>query len=93
MENITEHRLTIPDHLAPAACDLITCLLQPLPQDRLGFDDMDKLKEHAFFEGVQFGHSKHSAWTCQRSASWCLSVPLLVPLVICACSQLLLAGR
>jgi len=36
------------------AIDLIAALLQPIPEDRLGAQDLSELKSHAFFHGIDW---------------------------------------
>jgi serine/threonine protein kinase len=44
----------MPEDAPEVAQDLIKRLLLKDPSKRLGADDLDKLKAHPFFEGVNF---------------------------------------
>ena len=43
-----------PAHFDPASIDLIDKLLAYSPQDRLGLLNIEELKSHPFFEGIDF---------------------------------------
>jgi len=52
MQRIAELDFVFPDDFSDEAIDLISRLLVEEPSDRLGYDSLQHIKEHAFFEGV-----------------------------------------
>eukprot|EP00923_Selenidium_pygospionis_P042675 GHVN01073706.1.p1 GENE.GHVN01073706.1~~GHVN01073706.1.p1 ORF type:complete len:317 (-),score=76.56 GHVN01073706.1:611-1561(-) len=51
---IKEIDFRIPDDFPPAAGHLVSSLLVRNPRERLGYDDIDEIKRHEFFIGVDF---------------------------------------
>ena len=45
----------MPSNLDKNATDLIDKLLSMNPTERLGYNDINELKSHSFFEGIDFG--------------------------------------
>ena len=54
--DLYKKKITIPEFVTPEAKDLISLLLIPNPKKRLGYgpDGVKKIKEHPYFEGVNW---------------------------------------
>ena len=54
--DLYKKKITIPEFISPEAKDLISLLLVPNPKKRLGYgpDGAKKIKEHPFFEGMNW---------------------------------------
>lgn len=53
-QKILEGKVSFPKTMDPAAVDLISKLLKFNPTERLGFRSIAEIKEHHFFEGIDF---------------------------------------
>jgi len=60
--------LALPASLPTAAADLIALLLVPKPQSRLGYAQLDDVKGHAFFRGVDWSHLREALPPTLRSS-------------------------
>ena len=54
--DLYKKKITIPEYITPEAKDLISLLLVPNPKKRLGYgvDGAKKIKEHSYFEGINW---------------------------------------
>jgi serine/threonine protein kinase len=53
-ENILDRKLSFPKGLDKNAADLINKLLASNPTERIGYSSYQELKDHPFFEGIDF---------------------------------------
>lgn len=53
--NIATASLAVPSHVSPRASSLITGLMQRVPAQRLGAHCRSEVREHLFFQGLDFG--------------------------------------
>ena len=52
--NIVDRNFSWPSYFDPASTDLIDKLLSYNPSDRLGLNNLNELKSHPFFDGIDF---------------------------------------
>lgn len=52
MQKIDDLQYEFPEDFPPEARDLVSSLLREEPSERLGADDIELLKGHAFFSGM-----------------------------------------
>lgn len=55
----TSYELKVPKHVRPITIDLLGKLLNKIPSKRLGVNDFSQIKEHPFFDGVNWEHLKN----------------------------------
>ncbi|GMH40086.1 hypothetical protein BSKO_07990 [Bryopsis sp. KO-2023] len=53
-QNISSREFSYPDDFPGLAKDLVDALLQLQPEARLGCDDLEELKKHEFFSGIEW---------------------------------------
>jgi 3-phosphoinositide dependent protein kinase-1 len=63
----------MPEGLSEAAADLIRCLLHVDPAQRIGAEDLEELKAHPFFDGIDW-----AALRCQPAPDF-IAEPSLDP--------------
>jgi len=54
LQAVKEANLSFPDDMDETAKDLISKLLQSVPEERLGAENLDDLKSHKFFATVDW---------------------------------------
>lgn len=53
---LNHEKISFTDSTPPEAQDIIIQLLNPIAEKRIGFDNIDKLKNHVFFSGIDFNN-------------------------------------
>ena len=70
MENISEHAYTCPEDMPQDLRALIDRLLQQQPAKRIGFSDVQELKQHPFFHGAHY-HAATSSASYRKACTHC----------------------